>query len=463
MTAIAGRSLRQRLLLRLLGVLGLSLLLASGLAYWRAADKVHTELEAALRVGAQLLDDAVKEVRRSPTPYQQLRIVIERFSGGRHLKVTLLDNHGERIASSRLQEPDEPAPEWFYEAVSGEPHVLRVPLPSNISGYSVLLLEADPRNEVQEFWEEVRFGLMMWGIIATLAGALIYWSIGRELAPLDTLNGALSKVAAGEFHVRIAESGSRDLRTVARGFNDMAHALEDSRVMTARLEEQLASVQEEERAELARDLHDEIGPLLFSVGIDAGEAKRLLEDDGSKPEVTERLDVIRESVRLSQKHVLRLLGRLRNGTVEDLGLEGAVAQLVEFWRVRQPQIAILANVPQDGIAPRIDTAIYRIIQESISNAVRHGTATSQISVQVCVDDGGVVEVEVQDDGGGLKSQRLGNGLTGMRERVTSLGGSLEIAGSPDGRGVRITARIPSGSAVALEPQSVSLSSAGSMI
>lgn len=461
MTTIAGKSLRQRLLLRLFGVLSVSLLIASGLAYWRAADKVHTELDAALRVGAQLFDDAIKEVRRSPAPYQQLRIVIERFSGGRHLKVTLLDKEGERVASSRLQEPDEPAPEWFYGVVGGEPHITRVPLPSNISGYSYLLLEADPRNEVQEFWEEVRFGLLMWGIIASLAGALIYWSIGRELAPLDTLNSALSKVAAGEFHVRIAESGSKDLRAVARGFNDMAHALEDSRVMTARLEEQLASVQEEERAELARDLHDEIGPLLFSVGVDASEAKRLLGEDG-KPDVTERLDVIRESVRMSQKHVLRLLGRLRNGSVEDLGLEGAVAQLVEFWKARQPHIEIRTMVPQDGISPRIDTAIYRIIQESISNAIRHGTATAKIGVDVHTDAEGTVCVTVEDDGGGLKSQRLGNGLTGMRERVASLGGTLEIGSRPDQRGVRVTAQIPSGDA-ARQTLSPLVSSAGLML
>jgi two-component system sensor histidine kinase UhpB len=441
-------------------VLGLSLLFASGLAYWRAADKVHTELAAALTVGEQLLDDAVKEVERSPSPYQQLRIVIERFSGGRHLKVTLLDKEGQRIAASRLQEPDEPAPNWFYEAVGGDPQVVRVRLPSNISGYSVLLLEADPRNEVQEFWEEVCFGLLVWSIIACLAGTLIYHSIGAELAPLDTLNSALSKVAAGEFHVRISESGSRDLRAVARGFNEMAHALEDSRVMTARLEEQLASVQEEERAELARDLHDEIGPLLFSVGIDASEAKRLLGDEG-KPEVTERLDVIRESVRISQKHVLRLLGRLRNGTVEDLGLEGAVAQLVEFWRVRQPHITIRTKVPQDGIGPRIDTTVYRILQESISNAVRHGT-TSAIDVKVDVNARGGVDVEVTDDGGGLKTQRLGNGLTGMRERVTSLGGALEVGNKADGSGTRVSAHIPS-AFTAHESKSVSLSSAGSMV
>lgn len=442
-------------------MLGLSLLFASGLAYWRAADKVHTELAAALTVGEQMLDDAVKEVERSPSPYQQLRIVIERFSGGRHLKVTLLDKEGQRIVASHLQEPDEPAPQWFYEVVGGDPQVVRVKLPSNIKGYSVLLLEADPRNEVQEFWEEVRFGLLVWSFIACLAGTLIYWSIGAELAPLDSLNSALSKIAAGEFQVRISEDGSRDLRTVARGFNEMAEALENSRLMTARLEEQLASVQEEERAELARDLHDEIGPLLFSVGIDAAEAKRLLREDNRR-EVVERLDVIRDSVRMSQKHVLRLLGRLRNGTVEDLGLEGAVAQLVEFWRVRQPQIAISTTLPPDPIAPRIDTTIYRIIQESISNAVRHGVATSQVDVGVSIDAEGNVSVAVTDDGGGMKSQRLGNGLTGMRERVTSLGGTIEIAGTPDGRGTRVSALIP-----IVQPaqnmHTVSLSSAGSML
>lgn len=439
MTALpASMPLRQRLLVRLLFVLGVSLLLAGALAYLRSASKLRTELHAALTVGEQVLLDAVKEIDRSPSPYQQLRIVIERFSGGRHLKVTLIDAAGNRVATSRIEQPDEPAPEWFYHSVGGEAESVQVKLPERLKGYAYFLLEADPRNEVQEVWEEMVFGFFVVTALSGLAGGFVYRSIGRELKPLDDLNAALSRVASGDFNVRVGETGSADLRAVGKGFNDMVTALEESRITTVRLEEQLASVQEEERADLARDLHDEIGPLLFSVSIDASEAKMMLTED-AHPEIHRKLEVIRDSVRRSQKHVLRLLGRLRNGSVEDLGLEGAVAQLLEFWRSRQPQVKMTTRIPEHGVGPRLDPVVYRVIQESISNAIRHGRP-SVIDVSVALADG--IHVVVQDDGGGLKTERVGNGLTGMRERVGLMRGVLDVRNSSDGKGVVVSAHFP---------------------
>ena len=148
--------------------------------------------------------------------------------------------------------------------------------------------------------------------------------------------------------------------------------------------------------------------------------------------------------------------------VEDLGLEGAVAQLVEFWKVRHPRISIRSRDAENGVGIGSDAIIYRIVQESISNAVRHGV-TSEIDVKVDVNACGGVDVEVADDGGGLEStKRLGNGLTGMRERVTSRGGTLEVGNTADGSGTCVSAHIPSG-LMAHEPTAMSLSSAGSMV
>ncbi|MEQ1714460.1 MAG: histidine kinase [Hyphomicrobium sp.] len=434
-------SLRKRLLLKLFAVLGVSLLIAAALAYWRAAAKVRTELHAALTVGEQVLLDAVKEIERAPSPYQQMRIVIERFSGGRHLKIALIDSSGARIAESRLEAPDDPAPHWFYTMVAGAPEAAHVALPTSIHGYSEFLIEADPRNEVQEFWEELGYGLVVVSILSGLASLLIFWNIGRELRPLQDLNKALSGIAEGDFSMRIAEAGSSDLRAVGNGFNEMARRLDATQASNTRLEVQLSTVQEEERAELARDLHDEIGPLLFSVGLDAAEVQRILTDSG-QTEPLDRLESIRDSVRLSQKKVLQILGRLRSGTVEDLGLEGAITQLVEFWKTRQPHIAISIDVPESGLGYDLDPVAYRIVQESISNSVRHGN-TSRIDVMIAMGPDSVTRVTVSDDGGGLKSTRQGNGLIGMRERVSSRNGTLTVKTRGDERGTLVAADFPS--------------------
>jgi len=432
-------SLRERLLLHVALVLGLSLVIGAALSYWRAAGKVHTELHAAFVVGEQVLKDAVDELKRSPNPYQHLSGVIERFSGGRHVKVSLLDASGATVVQSRLAMPDEAAPEWFVALVGGPPEASRIAVPDNIKGYSAFLMEADPRNEVQEFWEDLGSTFATNAILAGLMSALIYWTVGHELRPLAQLNQAFAGVAKGDFSMRLAERGPRDLSAVMHGFNHMAHQLERAEASKTLLEEQLSSVQEEERAELARDLHDEIGPLLFSVGLDAAAVQQAL-GGNANADALERLESIREAVSLSQKHVLQILGRLRTGTVEDLGLKAAIDRLVEFWTSRHPELSIRAEVVENGVGPELDPVVYRIVQESISNAVRHGHPAS-IEVVLAHDDKGV-RVVVTDDGSGLKSTKSGHGLTGMRERVAARNGWFAIENRTDGKGTRVEAFLP---------------------
>ena len=220
----------------------------------------------------------------------------------------------------------------------------------------------------------------------------------------------------------------------------MADQLEQAEASKTLLEEQLSSVQDEERAELARDLHDEIGPLLFSVSLDTAAVQKALGIEADR-DVTERLESIREAVSLSQKRVLQILGRLRSGTVEDLGLEAAIKRLIDFWTSRRPALRVHSIVPEDGVGPDLDPVVYRIVQESMSNAVRHGN-TSVIDIVVRHDPDESVFVSVCDDGGGLKTMRAGHGLTGMRERVTARRGVFTIGNRPDGKGTLVEARFP---------------------
>ena len=434
------RTLRQRLLLLLALMLAASVVVKTSLAFWHAAGKVQTELTAALVVGEQIVADAVRELENVPNPYQMMPSVIERFSGGRHLRIALLDDVGKEVVSSRLAMPEEPAPEWVYNFLAGETEIATIKLPSSIKGYSSFYIEADPRNEVQEFWEELRHGLVVLVLLAVVELSVIYFVLGWELRPLGKLSRAFGSIASGDFSVRLTDAASGDLTTVNRGFNEMAARLEQSEEMKTVLQEQLASAQDEERADLARDLHDEIGPLLFSVSLDAAELQRALGETGS-PDVKDRIEHIREAIRLSQKSVLEILGRLRTGTVEDLGLAAAIARLVEFWKARYPTLAVSSVIPEDGVGVALDAIVYRVVQESLSNAVRHGRP-STIEIVVRQEEGGRTEVVVTDDGGGLRTQKAGHGITGMRERVLSRDGTLTIANRSDGRGTMVRADFP---------------------
>jgi two-component system sensor histidine kinase UhpB len=213
----------------------------------------------------------------------------------------------------------------------------------------------------------------------------------------------------------------------------------------------LLTIQEEERADLARDLHDDVGPFLFSVNVDVASITRLADERGDA-ETLERGRSIREAVSHMQKHVKAILGRLRPTGVADIGLSQAVANLGVFWRRRHPEIAIEFDMgpPEVSFGDAADATLYRLIQESLTNAIRHG-GPRNISVSITPADDGEIVLQVADDGVGLEAptERTGLGLAGMRERISALGGSLSVRNRDTGQGVCVSARLPRQSSATL--------------
>jgi two-component system sensor histidine kinase UhpB len=222
----------------------------------------------------------------------------------------------------------------------------------------------------------------------------------------------------------------------------MVERLARSEAQTKRLQVQLATVQDEERADLARDLHDEIGPLLFAADVDAVAIEQLARS-GEHGMIPERVGIIREAIGRMQRHVRDILGRLRPAVLVDVGLAHAIDNLVAFWRAHRPNLSFRVDVPDEGFGEVIDGTIYRIVQESLSNAVRHGSPNT-IAIEVKGNPDRSISIRVIDDGGGLKANGRpgGYGIVGMQERVASLGGTVEVANRGDGAGVVVSARLP---------------------
>jgi two-component system sensor histidine kinase UhpB len=214
--------------------------------------------------------------------------------------------------------------------------------------------------------------------------------------------------------------------------------------MNRRLHERLQHLQDEERADLARDLHDEIGPFLFAVSVDAAAIPQLAAED-RQAEIAERVATIRDAVAHMQRQVKAILGRLRPVGPLGLGLADAVEALALFWRRRYPgiEIRIELAVGDGGRDERIDATIYRIVQEGLSNAVRHGSPR-RILVTIAAEDEERIRVAIVDDGGGLDdaADEAGFGLIGMTERIAALGGTLQVGNRRDARGVALTAFLP---------------------
>jgi two-component system sensor histidine kinase UhpB len=432
---------RLQLILLTTLVLLVSLLLGGLLTYGYARSKVRAEMHAAMAVGQRMARNAIADAGLNPDPDRELRQLVADFDGDRHLQVSWIDGAGRTIASSKLAPPPEPVPDWLYRLLAGEPNIVQLSMPPSLQGKGSVELATDPRNEIGEAWEDVRLILAILGIFCGLALSLTFVAIGYALRPLQRLSAAFTRVGSGDYTQHVAENGPLELSRLCGGFNRMLDRLSDMEARNLKLQEQLAAVQDEERADLARDLHDEVGPFLFAVGVDATMIEQFAESGTRGSEITARSNAIREATEHMQKHIRAMLGRLRPGVLIDVGLRPAVDNLVMSWRARQPGIAFKTSLPEQGLGRLFDEAVYRVIQESLSNAIRHGRP-SQIEIGV-TRMGGEVLVDVADDGKGfqLLRHKPGHGLAGMEERIKSLGGTLMLHVRPGG-GVTVSARLP---------------------
>jgi two-component system sensor histidine kinase UhpB len=353
----------------------------------------------------------------------------------------LVDGDGRVIYRSTPQPPSQPAPDWFYRLLAVRSVSSSIELPAPFARFGTILLQADSRNEISEVWSDVTLTLSILGIFCGLNAVLVYWVTGRALRPLDAISAAFNGIGAGDYGLRVAEHGPRELAQLCRGFNVMAERLAEAQNRQHRLEHQLAAVQEEERAELARDLHDEIGPLLFAVSVDLSILQQ--EETVYGTSIAARIDLVRDSIGRVYKEVKAILGRLRPATLVDLGLAQAAEGLIGFWQTRYPAVAFNLQAPADGFGMKIDNTIYHIIQESLSNALRHGKPT-RIEISVSVEHDQILTM-ISDNGVGLEPKGHGMpgfGLIGMQERVKLLGGTLSVGNSSVGNGVVVSARLP---------------------
>jgi two-component system, NarL family, sensor histidine kinase UhpB len=435
---------------RLTALIGLVLLasLAGGsvLVGWHAASSVRTELRAALDVGANTIRNGLAESVGSADRADELRHLVSTFNGNRHVRATLLDARDQPLAASALFVPTQQVPGWFRRLIGREPGFVRLPVSPAGEAGGAILLQADPINEVGEVWAESRDAVLVLAGFALLSALLICAVIGRTLRPLENLSNAFEQIGKGDYHGWVPEHGPPELTRLAANFNLMTQRLATVAAQNRRLNERLLTLQAEERADLARDLHDEIGPLLFAVDMTAATIERLAGSDRAG-DIPTHVRSIHDAVGRVQRHVRAILGRLR--PIRAIGLEAAIARLAAFWQSRRPDItfAIDVSVDEDRIGDDLKDTIYRVVQEGMSNAIRHGRP-ARVAIAVARGDADGIRVEVTDDGIGMAMDEMTVrgpaqlGLVGMRERVMAMAGSLSIEQGLEGRGLALVASLP---------------------
>lgn len=217
-------------------------------------------------------------------------------------------------------------------------------------------------------------------------------------------------------------------------------SLHESRGQLQELAGFLQTVREEERSRIARELHDELGQALTALRIDLGWLKGKCDSQGDL--VVKRSEAAYALVERTIDALRRISEDLRPGMLDVLGLAAAIEHYVSQFQERTGIACTLSmNREEFEIGDALATAIFRVVQEALTNVLRHAAA-DRLSVEI-EECGSEIRVRVQDNGGGFQNTagKKTFGLLGMRERVKMLGGAIEIT-SPAGQGTRIEASFP---------------------
>jgi len=270
----------------------------------------------------------------------------------------------------------------------------------------------------------------------------------RRMGDVTTL-WALRADSGEEFPIEASisqalEGGRRYFTVILRDITrrkQAEDALRESQRELRQLSARVLEAREEEKARIARELHDELGQLLTALKMDLGWLRERLPAD---PELARRTAEMGALLDQTVGATRRISADLRPLMLDDLGLADAAAWLVDDF-ARRSGVACRVDIAEElqEVSKAVATAVYRAIQESLTNIARHAGAKSAWVV-VAVEDG-AIHVEVEDDGRGIAPEDLAKarslGLKGMRERIAFLGGSLEVARAPRG-GTRLRLRVP---------------------
>lgn len=307
------------------------------------------------------------------------------------------------------------------------------------------LSEAKLRETVNTTTKQFLFTTTFIALLGLSAATFLTWLITR---PINQLVIAARAVAAGDFSTRVTPWGADEVGILADAFNQMIDQLgradrerEDRDQLRGLLIDKIITAQEEERRRIARELHDDTGQALTAIRMgltNALDACKACAHHG-------KLDELNHLTRSTLDNVRQLALELRPPVLDDLGLGAALRRYVYDWG-RTYNIAVsFESVGLDGIRlePPIETAVYRITQEALTNVARHAQAT-RVDVVLERRKNECIAI-IEDDGRGFDQKAAHNarhlGLTGMEERAKLISGNVTIE-TECGKGTTIFVRVP---------------------
>jgi two-component system sensor histidine kinase UhpB len=424
-------SLRVRLSLIVSLLFGAGMLLGLSFLISNARQRVADEVGAAAVLTSQLLGSILPD---AGTDHARLLERLQRIDNARHLDIYIEGEPAVVPAQSGVAQ----APAWFVYLVESEQ--LRYAVPLGVGGGRIVI-RTNPTDEIAEVWLETRNFILVLLLVLLILNGLLYFILGRWLAPVSAIVAGLEDAEHGDFSGHISQASLPEMKAIAEKLNQLTTVLRTSKEENDRLTQRALVIQENERRHLARELHDELGQSISAIkAIAFSIAQRMRGVDDMSAEGAARIGTISNDV---SGHVRSMMGRLRPAILDELGLVAALQAMVDDWNRahRETFCSFRASGTFDVLDADAQINLYRIVQEALTNVARHAQA-ERVDVTLSADERRY-QLVIVDNGRGYESAtvRQGMGLPGLRERSQALGGALELVTSP-GAGVRIEVGFP---------------------
>ena len=410
-----------------------------------ARHDVRAELQSATGLTAELLQASIEAMGEKLNRSEVRDTMISgltQLDGHRHIELTAWQGNDREAARDAMPAARAAgAPAWFTRLVTPETQVFYREIAFGRPDLGGVIIRAEPADEITEAWGSTRTLLVLLTTFAVAANGLMYWLLGRALRPLDHLLKGLDGLQRGRLDSRLPRSRISEFDRVSRHFNSMAGSLASSRQSIQRLNQRILDVQETERRNLARELHDELGQCLTAIRADAMTISR--HPDTAATPIRASAEAIQETAGHVYQLTRQIMGRLHPAALEQLGLGPALRHMAEDWSRRHPRIALRIEIAEPVRSPPPSRAIhlYRMAQEGLTNISKHARAR-HVRLRLR-DRGDQLWLAVGDDGRGLGARREngGIGLIGMAERIQGLGGRIRLFSGPGG-GTTLVAAVP---------------------
>jgi len=432
-------SLRYQISLRILLISLFILMLGGTIAIWQARNAVSNEVDSSIKLALQLIKFSMGTTQSNETDWVYRLSTLEQT---RHLKIQLKKPSGSIIdisSNSLATELEDTPPNWFINLVVSNYPKAEYQITTFDKHFLTLIIQANPMDEITEVWHETIAFFSSILALVLLTFLSVHLVFNKTLQAIQTIVETLKGIEKGEYDKKLPDFSTQEYDSIAKAINHMTEVLDNTQKQNQALTQHSLEIQEEERQHLSQELHDEFGQSLTAIKVMAVTAAHEKSDTqqitGSIIEICDHLMTVLRSM-MKQLHPLILT---------ELGLKATLEDLLHHWQTRTPstQFQLHVDDPVDNMDKTIVIQVFRVIQESLTNIIRHANA-DQVSICLQINPKhNMLDLLIDDNGQGCDLHNIssGFGLQGMAERVKLLGGNFELKSHPE-NGFQIKAQIP---------------------